>query len=168
MKRSLFFILPLAVLGLVFASITVSYERNVVKDYDTFTEFLHHTCNGTSAIGGTCSATCRDAADCSCTSGFFTCSCSCTIATEDQTSIEVEPLEQTITPAPLERWEKVQTIISEENTAVAKNLSKKLMKTYELGQSNQIEEFLAHTEELEREMMNLQPKTLQKLVVAFS
>lgn len=168
MKKSLIFILPLAVLGLVFASITVSYERNVVKGYDNFTEFIHHGCKAKSPMGGSCSATCKDAENCECETTFWSCSCTCTLAGENHARIEVEPLERTITPAPFENYEKVNEIILEEKTIVAQELAKKVMETYELGRLNKIDEFIANSKELDKEMMNLKPETLQKIIVAFS
>ena len=74
---------------LIVFAFTQSYE-NSVTDVNNNVSIIHHDCNCTSALGGSVSSTCRDACDCTCVSGFFTCSCACRCPNDHRTDVDVE------------------------------------------------------------------------------
>lgn len=149
-------------IGLAFWG-TATSKEHPGKDFKTFTEYLHHSCSGASAIGGICSATCRDRCDCVCNSNFFTCYCTCSCPDKDNLAIN-----SSLDPGPESRWETLKTLIDAENSEVARNLSAQLMELYQLGVQQRIDEYNALSQRLDQELMKLNKKTLNNIVKAFS
>ena len=145
---------------LVVVAITINSDNGSSAqfyDYPTFTEF-HHTCDGASATGSTCSGTCPDACGCTCNSGFWSCSCSCSCAGGDDIA------DAQLTLAPKEKWEKTLAIVAEEDTENSRRLYTMITELYQFGSQNKIAEFNKLAETLDVEMMKLEAKTLDKII----
>lgn len=161
MKKHL--IIPcLVLIGLAFWGIANSTEHPD-NDFKTFTEYLHHSCSGASAVGSICSATCRDRCDCICDSNFFTCNCTCDCPDKNNLA-----LKSSLDPGPAANWERLKNLIDAENSEVAKNLSPQLMELYQLGVQQRVDEYNALSRKLDQELMKLNKKTLDNIIKAFS
>ena len=160
MKYLFSFSVPLLLFG-VFYFGGNHVDSNTCDSYKSFSEFyFHHSCSGSSGIGGTCSATCRDKCDCSCSTGFFTCICNCNCPDDPTTSIEFEI-------APEEKWNLLKEIIATENSEIAKEMLTAISELYDLGIRKKIKEYNALAKSLDQKMMKLQPATLDKILTAF-
>lgn len=163
MKNILFFLAFFILSIFLNASNPKREAIQAITNYDTFIKYLlHHACDGTSGIGGTCSATCPDACGCQCSSSFWTCTCNCSCG-GNQTFIN-----QTIDPGPKANWRLIKSIIQKEKTEVATRLAKKVMSLYHLGVANKIKDYNELASEMEKDLNRLDPKTLREIASALS
>lgn len=129
------FLIPVfIILGLLFWSMANSKEHPA-NDFKTFTEYMHHSCSGSSFLGGKCGAMCRDRCNCICNSNFFYCDCFCDCPEKNMT------LNRSIDPGPKSNWELLKKLVEEENSEVAKNLSPKIMELYQIGAQNRVDDY---------------------------
>jgi len=146
--KSLLLLITLAFAGFMFdQGRAVSEQKIEVVTSD------HHSCDGTSGIGGTCSATCTDDQGCSCSSGFFTCSCSC-----DDEAISVE-----LTPGPIENWNTVSDILENSGNSEAIGLAAEMPRVRELAISNKFEEYVKEAKKLDRTFESLPRSIIEEV-----
>jgi len=130
-----------------------AYTPNIETSLNTI---AHHDCHGTSVLGGTCSATCRDAESCACSSGFFECKCTCT-----STAIK-----RTVTPGPIENWEKAAEILSKSGNAKALAMAERMPSVHGLAATD-LDKYLLEVEKLEKDLHELPNEVQQSLGQAF-
>lgn len=159
------FSITVPVLLLFFAA---GYSQNIEEatayTHPTFTEF-HHECSASSAIGSTCSGTCTDACSCTCSSGFMSCSCECKCGTGSTTT---KPTERHLSIPSEDRWISILEVVASEDTKHAKNVYKDIKKLHQFGKAKDIDSFEVLSSKLDKDLMLLQPATLENLILAIS
>ena len=155
-----------SVIALLFTSVAFFLmpepaPANLSATYKTFTEY-HHDCNGTSGSGATCSGNCADACSCSCSSGFWTCTCSCDCPDE----ASVKPIKQSLTIPPVQTWETFEQVLAQDGSKIARKVNRRLAKLRQMGEKNQVDAYNKLAKKLDEEMMQLNPKTLEKLLAS--
>ncbi|MFN7117415.1 MAG: hypothetical protein ACK4TA_11490 [Saprospiraceae bacterium] len=133
-------------IGIIFIinSAFTKITHTLFPEYDTemmgsLPEHLHHTCSGTSVLGGTCSGTCRDGCDCTCDSGWTSCTCRCSgggnCGGGNQTNIDLlHPQFEIITVNPIqyENWKAIHGILVADNSPNAEASSKEWINIYNM------------------------------------
>ena len=119
-------------------------------------------CEGEAVIGGSCEANCSGS--CSCETGLFKCKCECE-EVEEQT-IE-DGGHSSITPASDDSFARIKAIVALEDTETARKLLTDITKLQELGSSNNMVAYDALADQLDEDVMKLQPATIEKIVVEF-
>lgn len=165
MKYLFSFSVPLLIIfGVVYFG-SNNGDTNAYASYKSFSEFcVSNNCNGSSGLGGTCSASCPNACSCGCSTGLFKCRCTCTCP--DETSIEPETAPE-FEIAPEERWSLLKEIISTENSEIAKEILTDISELHDFGINKKAKEYDALAEILDEKIMQLQPATLDKIVTEF-
>ncbi len=130
---------------------------------------LHHTCSCTASMGGTAEATCTDTQNCTCSSGFFSCSCKCsnpsappkggetpinTGGTDSSYKLDKLPKESD--------WTMIENILKKEQNPIAKKLLSSMKGVFSLASRNP-DAFLQKTIELERIYQSLPTSIQSKL-----
>ena len=118
---------------------------------------LMKNCEGESTLGGSCEASCTGG--CSCSSGLFKCRCSC----EDEDAAS----NYRMTPPPAENWDKLLNIVKSEETEVALALYRDIERLREYGNRAELEAFDTLAEQLDENLMQLQPQTIERIVMEF-
>ncbi len=83
---------------------------------------LHHECDASSPLGGSCSATCQDKCNCQCSTTWTSCTCTCKCQGGHQTSIDplIPKFEViTISPKQYENWKAIYEILIADNSPKA-------------------------------------------------
>ena len=139
-------------LVLIFFSLNNPFSDSEKKSESE--NLVHHNCACSATLGGTAEATCVDSQNCTCTSGFFSCSCRCSSPTQKNgTSLTIEyPGTRNVyrlDKLPNEsHWLIVQSILEEEGSPIAQKLLDSMNGVYSLASKNP-NAFLQKTTKLE-------------------
>lgn len=159
MKKVFFFMSALLCLCAVFLYGNQASDTSVkINSYEDL--LFHHTCSGQSGMGGTCSATCTDAQSCSCSSGFFSCGCGCSLQ-----GVEEDAIAEMVDPGPERNWLIVASVLSKEKDATAQSIASEMPNVYKLAASNAAK-FTSAANNLEAKFKTLPASTLQKVSAA--
>jgi hypothetical protein len=113
-------------------------------------QLVHHMCQASGALGGTCEALCTDEQGCQCSSGLVSCNCKC--VNPDQT--QGTPVQVSVTPGPEGNWILVAGQLGRENNPVAKEISVAMPKVYKLYSSD-LNAYLRETQVIENKFQSL-------------
>lgn len=147
-----------------FAIVTSNYfaDDNQVKEITT--EIVsshgdeHHTCSGTSGLGGSCSGTCTDSQGCACSSGLFSCSCGCSTPAQ----AEVPAVAYDIDAGDEETWNQVARLLSSESNKEAQAIANDMPRVYKLSKTD-TKSFLSEAEKLDERFFSLPNSITEKV-----
>ena len=148
------FFLILSLFGVSLIVLSLTYNDVNAQGPKSLTED-HHTCRGTSGLGGSCSATCTDKQNCTCNTGFFACNCFC--------DSPVAGSQITAEPGPIENWETVKDILSREQNATAVELSREILDVYYIAKKD-VNEYVRRATVLDQKFNTL-PSSIQLKVI---
>jgi len=158
---NLFFstVLAIAVVGVSLKGITTE-NAGVLNNTQANDE--HHTCSGSATLGGTCSATCQDSQNCSCSTGLVSCHCSCTTLSSSFSTPDVSN-GYPVTPEQHANWGELGGILQSENSQSANNAYSQLTYTYQLLNNGELNAFAANTDTL-RDLLRNQSTSLRNQI----
>jgi len=129
--------------ALIAVSVLFSFVRN--PSINTQDVKRHHTCRCSSSMGGTASATCQNWQSCSCTTGFFSCTCGCypenhpgggnngPIPNGNRGYKDTE-----VNPGDRARWDIVSNILIKERNTDCHKLAQEMKGVYDLAYVNRV------------------------------